>query len=274
MIKSLPIVCSTHLHMDSYRFCLKQTNCIRCKNTWYSTLQQLEREFDSLKLEYERMVGEPTETETQFKPSSWRKSTGKLREIKRGIKKLEKLITSISNLLSAVQTMVNEAPEVQVVLLALGSSSMRPQHVYEIYFTCNESVPEDAGNCPYVGKKVKADVVSKKIIRALVSNGAGSAGSYSGPTKLFLLIQAPASICLPQDFLPKRGYGYSHKVEPLKVYVKSGNGNGEEERSNKFYQTGMPMDVDPQNVNPRLGDIIWFQCKYTVKGLTCQDEQC
>lgn len=72
------------------------------------TLQQLEVEFASLKLEQQRMVAASTERETQLKPSSQRKMIGQSREIKRGIKKLEKLMTSISNLLSAMQTMVQK----------------------------------------------------------------------------------------------------------------------------------------------------------------------
>lgn len=36
--------------------------------------------------------------------------------------------------------------------------------------------------------------------------------TFSGPSKLFLLIKAPASFCLPVHFLPKRDFKYSKKV--------------------------------------------------------------
>ncbi|KAH9320902.1 hypothetical protein KI387_015541, partial [Taxus chinensis] len=219
------------------------------------TLQQLETEFKNLKLEQERIVCESTETETQFKMASQRKLIGKLRETKRGIKKSEKLITTISNLLLAVQTMVYKVPEVQIVLLALGASPTRPQHVYEIHFANKGSVPLGVQK-PSAGKKARADVLSKKIIRALISNGAGCAGSYSGPTKLFLLIKAPASISLPEAFLPKRDFTYSRKVNPFRVHITSCYGNEEDDRSNQFYQADMTIDMDSQNANPHSNDII------------------
>jgi len=239
----------------------------------HHTLQQLEVEFASLKLEQQRMVAASAERETQFKPSSQRKMIGQSRELKRGIKKLEKLMTSISNLLSAVQTMVHEIPEVQVVLLALGASSTRPQHLYEICFSDKGLVPKGVENCA-PRKIARADVLSKKIIRELVSNGAGCAGSYLGPTKMFLLFKAPASISPSQDFLPKRDYTYSKKVQPFRVTITSCHENGENERSIQFYKEDTLMDTDPQNVNPHLDDMIWFQCKHTVKGLANQGQQC
>lgn len=219
------------------------------------------------------MVAASTERETQLKPSSQRKMIGQSREIKRGIKKLEKLMTSISNLLSAMQTMVHEIPEVQLVLLALGASSTRPQHLYEICFSYKGLVLKDVENCP--PRKIgRADVLSKKIIRELVSNGAGCGGPYSGPTKLFLLFKAPARMGPSQDFLPKRDYTYSKKVQPFRLTITSCHENGENERSNQFYKEGTLMDTDPQNVNPHLDDMIWFQCKHTVKGLANQCQQC
>lgn len=60
-------------------------------------------------------------------------------------------------------------------------------------------------------KSRAAEALSRKAIRALISNGAGSA-SYPGPSKLFLLVKAPSSFNQPLHFLPKRDFRYSNKV--------------------------------------------------------------
>ncbi|XP_057842798.2 uncharacterized protein LOC131052196 isoform X2 [Cryptomeria japonica] len=230
-------------------------------------------EFTNLKLEKERNACKSTDTDTQFKVASQMKLIGKLRETNRGIKKLEKLITTVSNLLMAVQTMVCEVPEIQVVLLALGASPTHPRHVYEIHFTNKESIPMGVQK-PSTEKKARADILSRKIIRELISNGAGCAGGYSGPAKLFLLVKAPASIKLPEAFLPKRDYTYSKKVKPFRVHITSCDGNEEHERSNQFYQVDTTINMDPQNVNPQSNDFIWFHCKHAVQGFACQVEHC
>ena len=124
--------------------------------------------------------------------------------MKQGIKRLEKLMNSISSLLSAIQNMLTETPNIQRVVLVLGGSLVRPQHVYEILFPHGRFVSASANDC---SKKKAAVALSKKVlllpcisiiciqfikvhfynligylsqaIRALISNGAG-ARSYAG----------------------------------------------------------------------------------------------
>ncbi|KAF9588959.1 hypothetical protein IFM89_017638, partial [Coptis chinensis] len=54
-------------------------------------------------------------------------------------------------------------------------------------------------------KSKAAETLSRKAIRAFVSDGVG-------PTKLFLLVRAPATFNLPLHFLPKCDFRYSQKV--------------------------------------------------------------
>lgn len=123
--------------------------------------------------------------------------------MKQGIRRLEKLMNAISSLLSALQDTLTEIPNIQRVVLVLGASLLRPQHVYEIFFTHGRFVSASANDC---SKSKAAEALSRKVlplpphyfyylhriyqitysigylsqaIRALISNGAG-ASSYAG----------------------------------------------------------------------------------------------
>jgi hypothetical protein len=131
------------------------------------------------------------------------------REVKNEIKKLEKLMKTISSLRSALQLMIREAPGIQKVVLILGGSPLRPQNAYELLFTQRRD--HVLGYEGDFAKSKAAEALSKKTIRALISTGAGST-SYPGPMRLFILVHAPPTLNLPQHFLPKRDFRYNRKV--------------------------------------------------------------
>lgn len=144
--------------------------------------------------------------ETQGTASLRRKQASKMREVKHGIRRLEKLMRAVSDFQNAIKLMICEVPSIQGAILVLGASPLRPQHVYELCFWHGESVPSNAHDFT---KTKAAEVLSKKVlsaipastpssqsylrftskceftgflsqaIRALISKGAGS-GSYPG----------------------------------------------------------------------------------------------
>ncbi|KAG7967491.1 hypothetical protein I3843_08G101300 [Carya illinoinensis] len=148
-----------------------------------SVLQDLCLEFDTLRIECAELEAALT-TQNDAKASSLsrRKHLGRMRDAKKGIRRLEKLMNTISNL----QTALKQAA-------ARG----------EVDFS----------------KSRAADGLSRKAIRTLVSKGAGS-GSYPGPCKLFLLVKAPSSFNRPLHFLPKRDFRFSKKIVPLRLRLK------------------------------------------------------
>ncbi|KAI7983381.1 Pentatricopeptide repeat-containing protein [Camellia lanceoleosa] len=144
-------------------------------------LQDVNLEFDTLQTEYKEL--EMVLAQNEFKASFRRKHAGRMREVKQGIRRLEKI------------------PDINGVILVLGASPIRPRHVYEVCF-------------------LHGKVVSRgDAIRTLISKGAGS-DSYVGPTKLFLLVKAPPSFNLPLHFLSKRDFRYSKKIVPLRLQFK------------------------------------------------------
>lgn len=52
-----------------------------------------------------------------------------------GIRRLDKLMNTISSLKTALQLMITEFPAIQRVVLILGPSPLRPLHVYELCFS-------------------------------------------------------------------------------------------------------------------------------------------
>ncbi|KAK1257567.1 hypothetical protein QJS04_geneDACA017522 [Acorus gramineus] len=175
-----------------------------------SVLQHLECEFDNLKNEHkelEKVVLPPAEQKASFQ----RKHNLKIREVKQGIKKLEKLMHAISTFLSAFQVILDQIPDADGVILVLGGSLIRPQHVYELTFSRSGIACRSEYG---LNRDRVAEILSKKAIRALISTGAGGA-TYAGPMKLFLLVKAPVTFNLPMHFLPKRDFTYSKKVTIL-----------------------------------------------------------
>ncbi|XP_050263731.1 uncharacterized protein LOC126707990 isoform X2 [Quercus robur] len=168
-----------------------------------SILQDISLEFDTLHTEFTELETDLTQSDIKAR----RKLIGRMREVKHGIKRLEKLMNMVSNLQNALKLMMSEIPNVQGVILVLGATPIRPQHVYELCFSHGKVV--GSGETDFTKSKV-AQGLSRKAIRTLISKGAGS-GSYPGPNKLFLLVKAPCSFNLPLHFLPKRDFKYSKK---------------------------------------------------------------
>lgn len=213
-----------------------------------SVLQDMTLDFDGLQTEFTDL--EAHLTQPDVKPLVRRKLLSRKREVKLEIKKLQKLMTTISTLRGALQLLIREAPHIHRVVLILGGSPLRPQKAYELLFTHGDNVLSFQGDF----SKCKAtESLSKKTIRALISTGAGST-SCPGPMRLFILVQAPASLNLPQHFLPKRDFRYNRKFVPLKLRFKCKTQDNE---------TNVPFNTD-------TNDLIWFQCRHVIKGLAFQ----
>ncbi|KAH0916872.1 hypothetical protein HID58_031318 [Brassica napus] len=207
-----------------------------------SVLQDMSLDFDGLQTEFTDL--EANLTQPDVKPLVRRKLLSRKREVKHEIKKMQKLMTTISTLRSALQLLIREAPGVQRVVLILGGSPLRPQKAYELFFTHSVDVLRFEGD---FSKNKATEALSKKTIRALISTGAGST-SCPGPMRLFILVQAPPSLNLPQHFLPKRDFRYNRKFVPLKLRFKCKTQDNE---------TNPPFNYD-------TNDLIWFQCRHLV----------
>lgn len=68
----------------------------------------------------------------ELKPSDQRKHNTRKREVRRRIKKHEKLMKGISTLLCALQQALDEVSSIEGVVLILGGSLVRPLFVYDI----------------------------------------------------------------------------------------------------------------------------------------------
>ncbi|KAM0948571.1 putative mad1/Cdc20-bound-Mad2 binding protein [Dioscorea sansibarensis] len=143
-----------------------------------SVLQNLEKEFDALKEEHkgleeeeEMVVGSEESRGAWRRKQNWRK-----REVKRGIKRLEKLMNSVSSLIAGFREAIDRVPAIQSVALLLGGSLLRPHCVYELALSSRGFDSCGASAC---SKSKLARALSRKAIRALISNGAGSS-SYLG----------------------------------------------------------------------------------------------
>ncbi|XP_042516128.1 uncharacterized protein LOC122090553 [Macadamia integrifolia] len=222
-----------------------------------AVLQDLTLEFDSL--QSERKSLELALSQEEMKASSRRKHNGRMRELKQGVRKLEKLMNSISNIQTAMQLVLNEIPDIQGVIIVLGSNPVRPRHVYEMCFSHGKVTMELTNDFT---KSKAAEMLSRKAIRSLISKGAESM-PYASPTKLFLLVKAPSSFNLPAHFLPKRDFRYSRKVVPCRLCVKCKIKDQDMDASQHSPQTATPNKSPDSTEN----DLIWFQCRHTIKGL-------
>lgn len=223
-----------------------------------SILQDISVEFDALHTEFKELEVVPTETEVA---SSRRKRIGRMREVRQGIRRLQKFMDAFSGLQTALQLMLSEVPDIQGIILVLGASPIRPQHVYEFRFSHGRVVP--GGACNFI-KSRAAEGLSRKAIRALISKGAGSA-SYTGPTKLFLLVRASSSFNLPLHFLPKRDFRYSKKIIPFRLQLKCRTRNQEMDTPHHDSQTANSSSINLTDSSS--DDLIWFQCRHVIKGL-------
>lgn len=83
-----------------------------------------------------------------------------MREVKRGIRRLDKMMKTVSNIQTALQMVISEIPNVQQVMLVLGPSPMRPQHVYEVCFLHGKVICGGAGGFT---KTRAAEGLSRKV---------------------------------------------------------------------------------------------------------------
>ncbi|KAJ7977418.1 F15k9.21, putative isoform 2 [Quillaja saponaria] len=208
-----------------------------------STLQDISMEFDTLQAEYKEL--ERALTEPEVKASCRRKHTSKMRDINLGIRRFGKFMNTVSNLQTALKLMISQIPSIEEVILILGASPLRPLHVYKLCFSHGTAIFKDSDD---FAKSKAAEGLSRKAIRTLISKGAGC-GSYPGPTKLFLLIKAPSSCNLSLHFLPKRDFKYSKKILPFRLLFRCRN-------------------QDQEMIIPTSDDLIWFQCRHVIKGVT------
>lgn len=160
--------------------------------------------------------------QNEVKPGIRRKHAGEMREAKRGIRRFQKLMNQVSDVQTALKLAISEVPRFQQAILVVGASPLRPQHVYELSFSSWNGVLTGERDEIDFGKSRAAEVLCKKAIRELIDKGAGRA-AYSGPSKLFLLVKAPASFNMPLHFLPKRDFKYSNKVIGSLVIVLTCN---------------------------------------------------
>lgn len=206
-----------------------------------STVQDMSVEFDSMHSEYKQLeIDKGNEVKASFR----RMHVSRMREIKVGIKRLDKLMSSLSKLQTALKVIINECHNIDGVILALGGSSLRPQNVYVLEFPRRTGVANAEDD---FARSKAAEALSRKAIRTLISKDAGSV-TYPGPNKLFVLIKAPSSFNQPQHFLPKRDFKYNKKIVPLRLLIKC-------------------RDQDQEVAASTSEDWIWFQCRHVIKGL-------
>lgn len=93
-----------------------------------------------------------------------RQNLAKMREVKYGIKRLHKLMSTTAEMEVALKLLLNEVPNVQNVLLILGASSIRPQHVYEMCFSHGS---EFSGTESNFAKNKVAEGLSRKVFLCL-----------------------------------------------------------------------------------------------------------
>ncbi|KAK2648279.1 hypothetical protein Ddye_015768 [Dipteronia dyeriana] len=222
-----------------------------------SILQDLCFEFEALQMEYKEL--EMGLTQYEVKGSTRRKHISRMREVKHGIRRFDKLMKTVSSLETMLHLIFREIRDIQQVVLILGGSPLRPQHVYELYFSHGKFVPRCSGD---FAKSKSAEGLSRKAIRVLISKGAGS-GSYPGPTKLFLLVKAPSSLNMPLHFLPKRDFRYSKKIVPYKIRFKCKTQDREmvapDHASHICSSTSLTHSISDE--------LIWYQCRHVIKGI-------
>lgn len=95
--------------------------------------------------------------QAEMKASLRRKHVSRKREVKQGIKRLEKLMSTIANFRTALQLLITEMPQVDRLILVLGPSPLRPLHLYELCFSHGRIVSAD-----FSRTKI-ADAVCRKV---------------------------------------------------------------------------------------------------------------
>lgn len=200
---------------------------------------------------------------TVSNPRERRERVRKARVAAKDMRKLDKLKESIQALLCALQAAFLELPHLPSVLLVLGSSPKQPFAAYEVQFLRISPLFSLSGlhDSQGLGRHFKSEIftrsLSKKITRALVSQDKGLL--FTGPMKLFLFVKAYATSCVPQDFVPKRGYTLPiRKAHPTIIQLMCASAL---EREGDVATSGMSGCITAKD-----DDIIWFQYKSNIKG--------
>ncbi|KMT06135.1 hypothetical protein BVRB_7g163060 [Beta vulgaris subsp. vulgaris] len=222
-----------------------------------SMLQDMTIQFDTLQTEYKE--SEILLTQSQLDASSRRKCIGRKRDVKLEIRRFEKLMNTVSGLQTALLLFLREVPNVEDIIFVLGTSPRRPHHVYEFFFP-HEMVASLASEDMTRNRTV--EVLSRKVIRALISKGVGSA-TYKGPSKLFLLVKAPTLFNMPLHFLPKRDFQYSKKILPLRLQLRSKSSHQVMEASSCIPEA----ITDFSEKSHTCSHSTWFQCRHVIKGI-------
>nr|GEW27182.1 hypothetical protein [Tanacetum cinerariifolium] len=229
----------------------------------FRILQDLNLEFDGLNTEYKDL--EIALAQTELKGSERRIQMGRKREVKHGIKRLEKLMKTVANTQTALQLLFSEMPHVEAVILILGGSPGRPRHVYEVSFSHGQGVRSDPSD--FTRTRV-AEGISRKVIRTLVSKGAGS-DTYAD-------YQIEILYNVRQSFLFQVNGGelvHHHCsdyavlfIVPMRLRIKCKNqGRG------AHAQKCDHQSADLNNMSDSTSDdYIWFQCRHVIKGLACK----
>lgn len=95
-----------------------------------------------------------------MKASVRREHAGRKREVRTGIRKFDKLMKTVASLQTALQLMISEIPNIKGVMLVLGASSVRPQHVFELCFSHGKVV---SGGASDFSKSRAAEGLSRKV---------------------------------------------------------------------------------------------------------------
>lgn len=92
-------------------------------------------------------------------------------------------MSKISGLQTALRLFIREFPNVEDIVFVFGASPRRPQHVYQFLFPHGSIAPLPSED---MARNRTIEVLSRKVIRALISKGVGSA-SYTGTCSLVIL---------------------------------------------------------------------------------------
>lgn len=100
-------------------------------------------------------------TDTKASSLSRKKHIGRMRDVKRGIRRLNKFMNTVCNLQTALKLVIGEFPGIQGVTLVLGASPIRPRHVYELCFSHGKAVAR--GGVDFT-KSRAAEGLSRKVL--------------------------------------------------------------------------------------------------------------
>ncbi|WCJ29196.1 hypothetical protein M5689_010844 [Euphorbia peplus] len=223
-----------------------------------SVLQDISLEYETFKDEYKQL--ETALAQAEPKASVRRQNLSRRREVKGGIRRLDKLMNTVNLLESALQLIITQVPNLESFLLVLGPSPIRPHHVYELCFSHGRG-PVLTASTDFSTTRA-AEGISRKAVRTLITMDSGS-GSYPGPTKLFLFVKVPSSLNLPLHFLPKRDFRYSKKIVPARLRLKCKSQDLEMDVPDCAGEKNSSISLKDSSSN----DLIWFQCRHVIKGL-------